>query len=116
MAQAVLRGGQDEPSRIVSDEVRTGLIEGARQVTDRMSSQMVGDFTLRAASILSGSPFVAGLDRWPAAKAQSELLPALLSYWESSASKGGNVHSGTLLGGASVIGTFIPHPILSEWC
>ena len=113
MAQAVLCGGQDELSRIVSDEVRSGLIEGARQVTDRMSSQMVGDFTLRAASILR--PEVRLSQDWTDGllqKLQSELLPALLSYWESSASKGGNVHSGTLLGGASVIGTFIPHPIL----
>ena len=113
MAQAVLRGGQDELSRIVSDEVRTGLIEGARQVTDSMSSQMVGDFTSRAASILR--PEVRLSQDWTDGllqKLQSELLPALLSYWESSAGKGGNVHSGTLLGGASVIGAVIPHPIL----
>ena len=50
MAHAVLRGSQDELGRIVSDEVRSGLIEGARRATDSMSSQMVADFSMRAAS------------------------------------------------------------------
>ena len=112
MAQAVLRGGQDELSRIVSDEVRTGLIEGARRATDSMSSQMVGDFSLRAASILR--PEVRLSQDWTDGlleKLQSELLPALFSSWGSNSSKGSNASSGAL-GAASVIGTLVPHPIL----
>jgi GTP-binding protein EngB required for normal cell division len=119
MAQAVLRGSQDELGRIVSDEVRSGLIEGARRATDSMSSQMVADFSMRAASSLR--PEVRLSQDWTdglLGKLQSELLPALLSSWGSSTTfrmgcgtstiKGGS----NALGAAAVIGTLVPHPIL----
>lgn len=109
MAQAAMRGSQDELGRIVSDEVRSGLIEGARRATDSMSSQMVSDFSTRAASILR--PEVRLSQDWTDGlleKLQSQLLPALLSSWGSSAPKGRS----SALGAASVIGTLVPHPIL----
>lgn len=109
MAQAVLRGSSDELGRIVSDEVRSGLIEGARRATDSMSSQMVADFSMRAASNLR--PEVRLSQDWTdglLGKLQSELLPALLSSWGSSTIKGGS----NALGAAAVIGTLVPHPIL----
>lgn len=109
MAHAVLRGSQDELGRIVSDEVRSGLIEGARRATDSMSSQMVADFSMRAASSLR--PEVRLSQDWTdglLGKLQSELLPTLLSSWGSSTTKGG----GNALGAAAVIGTLVPHPIL----
>jgi len=109
MAQAVLRGSQDELGRIVSDEVRSGLIEGARSATDSMSSQMVTDFSLRAANSLR--PEVRLSQDWTDGllhKLQSELLPALLSSWGSSSTKGGS----NALGAAAVVGTLVPHPIL----
>lgn len=110
MAQAAMRGSQDELGRIVSDEVRSSLIEGARRATDSMSSQMVTDFSARAASILR--PEVRLSQDWTDGlleKLQSDVLPALLSSWGSSSSKGG---SSSALGAASVIGTLVPHPIL----
>jgi hypothetical protein len=109
MAQAVLRDSQDELGRIVSDEVRSGLIEGARRATDSMSSQMVDDFSMRAASNLR--PEVRLSPDWTdglLGKLQSELLPALLSSWGSSTAKGGS----NPLGAVAVIGTLVPHPIL----
>jgi len=115
MAQAVLRGGQDELSRIVSDEVRSGLIEGARRATDSMSSQMVTDFSNRAASILR--PEVRLSQDWTDGllhMLQSELLPALLSSWGSSSGgsgKSSRAGVGGALGAAAVIGTLVPHPI-----
>lgn len=112
LAQAVLRGGQDELSRIVSDEVRSGLIEGARQATDQMSTEMVSEFSMRAASILH--PKVHLSKDWTEGLLQqllSELLPALLSSLGSSSGKSGNAGP-SVLGAVSVIGTLVPHPIL----
>ncbi|MBS7780103.1 dynamin family protein [Acidovorax sp. CCYZU-2555] len=112
MAQVVLRGGHDELSRIVSDEVRSGLIEGARLATDHMSAQMVDDFSQRVASSLH--PEVHVSKDWTDGllqQLQSELLPALLSSMGSISGKGGDVRS-RVLGMASVVGTLVPHPIL----
>ena len=116
MAQAVLRGGQDELSRIVSDEVRSGLIEGARRATDSMSSQMVTDFSMRAASILR--PEVRLSQDWTDGlleNLQSGLLPTLLSAWGEGSGKGRNNAvkggPGGVLGAVAVIGTLVPHPI-----
>ncbi|MBY0410934.1 MAG: hypothetical protein K2Q97_12600, partial [Burkholderiaceae bacterium] len=116
MAQAVLRGGQDEIARIVSDEVRSGLIEGARRVTDSLSAQMVADFSLRATSSLR--PEIRLSQDWTDGllqKLHSELLPALLSTL-GGGNSGKDTTSGTgiaVLGAAvSTLGRFAPHPIL----
>lgn len=116
MAQALLRGGQDEMGRIVSDEVRSGLIDGARRVTDSLSAQMVADFSLRATSSLR--PEIRLSQDWTDGllqKLQSDLLPALLSTL-GGGNSGKDKTSGTgiaVLGAAvSTLGKFAPHPIL----
>lgn len=116
MAQAMLRGGQDEMARIVSDEVRSGLIEGARRVTDSLSAQMVADFSLRATSSLR--PEIRLSQDWTDALLQtlhSNLLPALLSTL-GGGNSGKDKASGTgiavLVTAVSTLGKSEKHPIL----
>lgn len=117
MAQAALRGSTDIVSRILSDEVRGGLIEGARQVSDSISSDMVMEFSYHASQDL---PLNFQLSKdWTddlLANLQNNLLPALLSSdWLSMLNMpaGKGAVAGSAVGIlASNIGKIAPHPIL----
>lgn len=114
MAVAVLNGRQEDMSRLASDAVRAGLIEGAKSVTDGFSNDLVMEFSDRTSSRMR--PELHMPRDWTEGlleKLQSELLPTLLSTWPGGSGKdgSGNGRRG-FLGAASVVGSLVPHPIL----
>lgn len=113
MAQSFMRGGKDAVTRIVTDEVRSGLLEGARQVTDSMSAQLVCDFSARASQNL---PLDFQLSKdWTddlLQAVQTNLLPSLFSILGSPANKGSVAGGAAGLMLMGKIGHFMPHPLL----
>lgn len=112
LASAALRSKEDM-SRIISDEVRSGITYGLKLVTDNMSAQMVADFSRQISGSVSPSFSLAQSD-WTDSllqTLQSQLLPTLLS---SLAGDKKSSSSGVLAatGVAAMIAKFIPHPIV----
>lgn len=110
MARAAMRG-QNDLTRIVSDEVRTSLVVGLKNAIDGISAQMVADFSLRSSNALQ--PGMEMKQDWTDAllqKLQTDLVPTLLSM------AGGDTGM-RLLNYASTtvllsLGKVAPHPLL----
>lgn len=113
MARAALRS-QDEMTRIVSDEVRSGLTVGLKRATDSMSAHMVSDFSQHVSGSLRPELHPTQ-NNWTDSllqTLQSQLLPGLLATLGGQA--GGAAAGGLLTTAMSGMAAMrlIPNPIL----
>ncbi|HCF5847367.1 TPA: dynamin family protein [Pseudomonas aeruginosa] len=111
MARAALRS-QDEMTRIISDEVRSGLTVGLKRATDSMSAHMVNEFSqhvsgsLRPELHLTQSNWTDSLLQ----TLQTQLLPGLLSAIGGQAGGAASALLTTVPGLAAA--RLIPNPIV----
>jgi len=113
MARAALRS-QDEMTRIISDEVRSGLTVGLKRATDSMSAHMVNEFSQHVSGSLRPELHLTQ-NNWTDSllqTLQSQLLPGLLATIGGQA--GGAAAGGLLTTAMSGMAAMrlIPNPIL----
>ena len=115
MARAALRS-RDEMTRIISDEVRSGLTVGLKRATDSMSAHMVNEFSQHVSGSLRPELHLTQ-NNWTDSllqTLQAQLLPGLLSAIGGQA---GGAASGLLTTAMSSMAAarLIPNPILRSW-
>jgi len=111
MARAALRS-QDEMTRIISDEVRSGLTVGLKRATDSMSAHMVNEFSQHVSGSLRPELHLTQ-NNWTDSllqTLQTQLLPGLLSAIGGQAGGAASALLTTLPGLAAA--RLIPNPIV----
>lgn len=111
MARAALRS-QDEMTRIISDEVRSGLTVGLKRATDSMSAHMVNEFSQHVSGSLRPELHLTQ-NNWTDSllqTLQTQLLPGLLSAIGGQAGGAPSALLTTLPGLAAA--RLIPNPIV----
>ncbi|WP_313286130.1 dynamin family protein [Stutzerimonas kunmingensis] len=111
MARAAFRS-QDEMTRIISDEVRSGLTVGLKRATDSMSAHMVNEFSQHVSGSLRPELHLTQ-NNWTDSllqTLQTQLLPGLLSAIGGQAGGAASALLTTLPGLAAA--RLIPNPIV----
>ncbi|MFG3452154.1 dynamin family protein [Stutzerimonas stutzeri] len=111
MARAALRS-QDEMTRIISDEVRSGLTVGLKRATDSMSAHMVNEFSQHVSGSLRPELHLTQ-NNWTDSllqTLQTQLLPGLLSAIGGQAGGAASALLTTVPGLAAA--RLIPNPIV----
>lgn len=112
MARAALRS-QDEMTRIISDEVRSGLTLGLKRATDSMSAHMVNEFSQHVSGSLRPELHLTQ-NNWTDSllqTLQAQLLPGLLATIGGQAGGAAGRLLTTAMSGMAAM-RLIPNPIL----